>query len=266
MNARFITATVAALIVLGSSAVAEAAPSGREILQRQEAARKITSFTSKATLSTDDGSGARTKSFTWWRKLASDGVRYATLTRFLAPATIRNEAILLRERAGGDNDVLLYLPSFKKVRRVETQSQSSSFMGSVLSYSDVALPHAEDFQAKVLREEKCQDASCWVIEVTPASEKVKASTGYGRFIEWVRTDNAITIRGEYFDKKDTLWKKLEASDVREVDRANRKFLAHQIRVEDVKTKRVTILQLGEVKTNVDIPDTTFSEQNLISER
>lgn len=243
---------------------AEAAPSGREILVKQEAARKIPSFTAKATLATGDSGGAmRTKSFTWWRKLSQDGVHFAALTRFEAPASIRNEGLLLRERNGGDNDVLLYLPSFKKIRRVEPQSQSTSFMGSVFSYADVALPHADDFSAKVLREEKCGEASCFVLEVTPVSEKVRVTTGYGRSVEWVRADVFVTVRSELYDKHDKLWKKLEATDVREVDK--QKWLAHEVKMEDVRDKRVTVLKLSNVKANVDIPDNVFTEQNLATE-
>lgn len=269
MNARgFLAALIGSVTVL-SAANAHAAPSGREILERQEAARKIPAFTSKATLSTVDGGQTKSKTFTWWRKLAADGVHFSTLTRFSAPAIIRNEGILLQERKGGDNDVLLYLPNFKKIRRVEAQSQSSSFMGSVLSYNDVALPHADDFTAKVLREEACpgrEGGSCWVLEVVPASERVKTTTGYARTVEWVRKDNFITVRGEFFDKKDVLWKRLDASDVREVDKKGKRWLAHTVRVEDVKTGRVTVLQFGDVKTDVDIPDSMFTEQSLATER
>lgn len=273
MSARFVrclTVLAAGFAFFAAEARADAAPSGRELLEKQESARRIPSFTSKATLSTSDrGADARSKTFTWWRKLTADGIRFATLTRFSAPANIRNEAILLKERAGGDNEVLLYLPNFKKVRRVESQSQSSSFMGSVLSYADVALPHADDFSAKVLREERCPGADggdCYVLEVTPSADKVKTATGYSRTIEWVRKDNYVTVGGEFYDAKGALWKKLVASDVRMVDRVNKKFLAHQLRVEDVKTGRVTVLQLGDVKTDAAIPDSVFTEQNLAAEK
>lgn len=265
-----VTALVSALTVTASAPAAKAAPSGHDILVRQEAARKIPTFTSKATIATGGrGADTKTKSFTWWRKLGSDGVHFATLTRFHAPATIRNEGLLLRERAGGDNDVQLYLPSFKKVRRVEAQAQSSSFMGSVFSYSDIAVPHADDHQAKVLREERCpgEDAvNCFVVELTPATDKVKTTTGYARSVQWIRSDNYVTVKGEYYDKSDTLWKRLEATEVREVDKANHKWLAHHVKMEDVKEGRVTVLQLGEVKTNVDIGDATLTEQNLATEQ
>jgi outer membrane lipoprotein-sorting protein len=248
---------------------ASAAPSGREILLKQEAARKIPTFTAHATIATGkEGGEMREKGFTWWRKLSADGVHFQTLTRFTAPASIRNEGLLLRERAGGDNDVQLYLPSFKKVRRVESQSQRASFMGSVFSYSDIAQPHPDDYQATVLREEACPNdggPSCYVVELTPATDTVKATTGYSRSVQWVRADNFVTVKGEFYDPQNTLWKRLDATEVREVDPVSHKWLAHRVRMENVPEQRVTVLRIADVKTNVDLADSTFTEQALASE-
>jgi outer membrane lipoprotein-sorting protein len=174
--------------------------------------------------------------------------------------------VLIRE--GTDqNDVLLYLPHFKKVRRVEGQSQSSSFFGSVFSYSDVALPHVDDNTAKVLREEACpgEKLKCWVVEISPATKKIRDRTGYSRTVQWVRQDNWITVAGEFYDLKGKLWKKLRATEVKEVDPKNKKWLPHHIVLEDVIKKRTTTLKLGDVKVNVNLDDSLFTEQNLANE-
>jgi hypothetical protein len=165
--------------------------------------------------------------------------------------------------------VQLYLPRFKKIRRVEGQSQSSSFMGSVFSYSDIAMPHARDYRAEVEREEPCPGehakVTCYVVSVTPATDKVKARTGYSRSRQWVRGDVWQTVKGELYDGKGALWKRLEARDVRLVDRARKKWIAHYLRMEDVRSGRVTVLQLGQVRANVNIDDAVFTEQNLSTE-
>lgn len=265
------TLAAAALLglALGAAPAAAAPPSGREILERQEEARRIPTFQAKATLSTaKEGSAERApKVFRWWRKLGSDGVHFVTLTRFDAPATIKGEGLLLRE-AKGENEVLLYLPRFKKIRLVETQSQSSSFMGSVFSYSDVAVPHAEDYDAKVLREEKCpgdEAHRCWVAEITPSSAKVKDRTGYTRTVQWVRTDNYITVYGEFYDKKNTLWKRLTAAQVKEVDPKAHKWIPQHVTLEDVQAKRVTVLALSDIDVGVKLADDLFTEQRLANE-
>jgi hypothetical protein len=256
------------LILLSSASALAAPPSGKEILERQEDARKIPAFQSKATLLTaKEGDSQKTpKAFRWWRKLGGDGEHYVTLTRFDEPATIRGEGLLLRE-GKADNDVLLYLPRFKKVRRVEGQSQSTSFFGSVFSYSDLAVAHADESNAKVLREDACpgEQLKCWVVEITPARDDVRDRTGYTRSVQWVRQDNYVTVYGEFYDLKGTLWKKLSASAVTEVDPRAHKWLARHVVIEDVPAKRTTVLDLGDVKVNVPLEDTLFTEQSLSTE-
>lgn len=257
------------VVLVVSSAAVAAPPSGPEVLAKQAEARKLSSFQAKASLTTSktDQSDKKSKAFRWWRKLKGDDNRYVTLTRFDEPATIKGEGLLIRE-ADKENDVLLYLPRFKKVRRVEGQSQSSSFFGSVFSYSDIALPHAEENKAKVLREDKCpghEQQKCWVVEITPASDAIRDRTGYGRSTQWIRQDNWITVYGEFFDKKNVLWKRYTASDVKEVDTKGHKWIPHVVQFEDVPGKRMSVLRLSEVKVNGTVGDDLFTEQSLANE-
>jgi outer membrane lipoprotein-sorting protein len=257
-----------ALAVFGTFAmtrdVAAGELSGRDVFLRQEAARNIREVTAEASITTD----AKQKTFTWWRKLGADNVHFKTLTRFHQPAEIRGEGILIDERNQNDNDVQLYLPAYKKVRRVEGQSQSTSFMGSVFSYSDIASPHVDDYKHKLLRSEPCPgDAktSCYVLELTPAGDVVRERTGYSKSIEWVRSDNFVAIQAEFYDVGGALWKRFSANDVREVDTTAHKWLAHETRIEDVKTKRTSVLRFTQVRVNTGIPDSTFTVQNLSRE-
>jgi hypothetical protein len=247
----------------------DAVASGADVMAKAEAARRVRELTASATLTTTGGSGEqRVKSFQLWTKLADDGIRYRTLVRFQAPAEIRNEAILIRERTSGDNEVLVYLPRYKKTRRVEGQSQSSSFVGSVFSYSDIAAQHAADFQHNLLRSEPCPagaGGSCDVVESVPRTEEIRWRTGYARAVQWVRSDNGVILRGEYFDAQNTLWKTSSASDVRLVEPAQQRWLAHTVRMEDHKSGKQTVLRLEQVQVNSSIPESTFTPQALARE-
>lgn len=260
--------SVAALALAGAFAVVPEASAGeltgRDVFLRQEAARNIREITADASMTTD----AKQKTFTWWRKLSSDNVHFRMLTRFHEPAEIRGEGLLVEERSQGDNSVQLYLPAYKKVRRVEGQSQATSFMGSAFSYSDIATPHVDDYKINLLRSEPCPaDAkvSCFVLELLPATDVVRERTGYSKTIEWVRSDNFVGVQGQLYDAAGALWKRLWASDVREVDPASHKWFAHELKIEDVKSKRVSVLRFTNVKVNSGIPDATFTVQNLSRE-
>jgi hypothetical protein len=268
MSSRALGVLAAAGFVLSTSGASGGALSVDEVMRRNEEARRVRDITSSATLTTTrEGEDAKTKSFTWWRKLSDDGVHFHILTRFALPAEIRGEGILIDEHAT-ENEILLYLPRFKKVRRVEGQSQSASFMGSVFSYSDIADPHARDSRHALLRSEPCPGSPgtpCHVVESTPATDAVRERTGYARTVQWIRSDNFVTVQGELFDARGVLWKKLTATDVREVDPKDHRFLAHTVRIEDVRSKRATVLTFSEVKVNAGIPDATFTQQSLARE-
>ncbi|NDG84059.1 MAG: outer membrane lipoprotein-sorting protein [Proteobacteria bacterium] len=256
-------------LVLASSHAVAGSLSGKEIMTRNEEARKVSEFESKSRLvsGTQDSAGDKIKEFSFWRKVQQDGVHNSTFTRFHSPAEVKNEGILIVENPSGKNDVLLYLPAYKKIRRVESQQQSGSFMGSVFSYSDIATPHVDEYDYKVMKEEKCPSAEgasvqCYQVEAVPANEEVKTRTGYTRSVAWVRQDNFMVVKAEYTNLEGELFKRLEASKIKMVDDKNKKWLAHELFIVNLKTKEFTRLTFENVKVNQGIPDSVFTQQNL----
>jgi hypothetical protein len=264
MNRKFVFAF--SLLALTPSAFAL---SGKEIMTRNEDARKVNEFEARSKLITGNTKDSSTKSkeFSFWRKVQPDGIHNSTFTRFHAPAEVRNEGILIVENGSGKNDVLLYLPAYKKIRRVESQQQSGSFMGSVFSYSDIATPHVDEYQYSVLKEENCptKEAAaikCHVVEAVPANEDVKERTGYTKSVAWVRHDNFMVVKGEYYNLEGILFKRLEASEIKLVDPKGRKWLSHLLFIENLKTGDFTRLEFSKVKVNGGIADAIFTQQNL----
>lgn len=255
------------LTVLGLllSSVAHGGMNAKEIMTKNEEVRKVNDFETRAKLVTGSGSSTKTKDFTLFRKVQSDGIHNHTFTRFHAPAEVRNEGILILENPNGKNDVMLYLPNFKKIRRVESQQQSGSFMGSVFSYSDIATPHVEDFEYKTLGTEKCAgDAklTCTKIECVPANQDIRERTGYSKSVVWIRPDNFMLEKAEYYNLDGKLWKVLKASQIKEVDTKNHKWLAHSLSIVNQNTNEVTTLDFNNVKVNTGLADSIFTQQNL----
>jgi hypothetical protein len=259
---------VLALLTLPTLSFA-AGLSAKDIMIKNEEARRVAEFESHAKLTSgnDADKSEKVKEFTFWRKVQGDGVHNSTLTRFHSPAEVRNEGILIIENANGKNDVLLYLPNFKKTRRVESQQQSGSFMGSVFSYSDIATPHVDDYQYKTLRDEKCPGSEhaqfkCSVIEAIPSSDDIRERTGYSKSMVWVRQDNFMAVKGEYYNLEGELFKRLEASQVKIIDAKNKKWLAHFLTINNLKSHDFTRLEFSKVKANGGIPSSVFTQQNL----
>ncbi len=258
--------TVVAAVVLAASVASAGGPNAREVMAKSVAASSLDHVTLTSTLTIGSMSGdARAKSFTLFRKVASDGVHFRSLARFSAPAEIRGEAVLMDERGNGRNEVLLWLPRYKKTRRVETQAQRASFMGSSFSYADMTTQTVDDYKHEIAKSEACPGdpkSSCFVVVSHPASDAVKANQGYGKKTTWVRSSDYQALQTELFDEGGALWKRIVFSDIREVDTKQRKAVPHAIRVDDLKAKRFSQIVVHKADTNAAVSDSLFTEQSL----
>jgi outer membrane lipoprotein-sorting protein len=247
---------------------AHAEISAVEIMNKNEEARKLGNMEASATLKVSGGTRKPgQKDFTWWRKLNPDGIRFNTLTKFSAPAEVRNEAILLLEKPSGENEILIYFPNLKKVRRVEAQQQSSSFMSSDFSYSDLTAVHVADYDFELKPQEKCPGPEatarqCYLVVGVPKSEDLKIKLGYKKTVSWIRTDNFMLSQVDYYDLAGEKIKRLQAAETRIVDTKLKKFFSHKLRMDQLKKGQRTELDFSLVKTNVSIPDRLFNKQNL----
>lgn len=255
------------LPLLMASLSAQAALDGREIMAKNEEALKLTDFTAKAKLTTQKaGQAEKSKVFSIWRKLKSDRVRYQTLTQFHEPAEVKNEAILFLENDQGENDIFLYLPAYKKVRRVERSQQSGSFMGSDFSYTDITTPHATDYKQKLLKEEPCPSGDgkgkpCYVVEAVPLNDSIRERTGYSKITSWVRKENFMIAKSDYLDLSGKPVKEILFSQAKPVGNKG-KWMSHHVEVKGVKNQGRTVLAFENVKADAGIEDSKFTQQNL----
>lgn len=241
----------------------------KELMLKNEENQKHLDIKSDATLTTSGGTRkSGEKKFESWRKLKTDGVNYMTLTRFSAPADIRNEAILFLEQAGENNEVLLYLPTFKKVRRVEAQGQRGSYMGSDFSYSDVASLHADDYDAEKKEVAPCPAESglgkiqCLHIVATPKTPLIKLRTGYKELHLWIREDILLVTQIEYINEAGEKIKRLLLSDEKLIDPKNKKYFFYHLKMENLMNHQVTTIIYENVAINQGLKDSIFAKQQL----
>ena len=258
-------------ILVSTMCKANDALTGAKILEKNEHNHNYQDCVADAELLTSGGKRKPgKKNFQWWRKLKSDQKSHDILTRFSSPAEIKNEAILILEKAGEENEVFIYLPKFKKVRRVETRSQNSSFMGSDFSYSDVSAIHGDDWEIKKEKNEDCPfdpsaEKKCFVLDLTPKTEKVKLRTGYKQIKMWIRETSFTTDRIHYFDSDGKLIKQLESGDAKLLDEANKRYFSHKMIMTHLISGQKTEMNFSNVKFNVKVNEKIFSKQHLEAE-
>ena len=71
---------------------------------------------------------------------------------------------LLVEQSVKDDDIWLYLPSMKKVRRLVSSNKRDSFVGTDFSYGDVIGHKVQDWEHSIVGEEAVDGFECFIIE------------------------------------------------------------------------------------------------------
>jgi len=180
-----------------------------------------------------------------------------SMIRFLAPADVKGTGFLVWENADRDDDQFLYLPALKQdPRRIASSEKSSRFMGTEFTYEDMENRKVEKDTHTYLRDEEVDGYQCHVVESVP---KEGEESQYGKFISWVRPDIWIPIRIEFYDENMELLKILTVSEIEQIDGI---WTTIESTMDNVQEGRKTILRVGEVQYNLDIPDDYFTERYL----
>ena len=118
------------------------------------------------------------------------------LARFSSPASVAGVAVLTIAGAQGEgDDVSLYLPKLKRVRKVARSDRGKSFMDTDFSYADIGSNGARDEDVKRLPDEKVEGRECFVLE-----GKGDASSPYGTVKMFVDKQTSVPMKVEYADK------------------------------------------------------------------
>lgn len=183
--------------------------------------------------------------------------------RFLAPAEVRGTGLLsLENTSGGDDEQWLYLPAFKKTRRVGQAELGDRFVGTDIFYEDLKRRRVDDYAYTLVGSETVGGQDCWVIESKPSAPKVVKESPYGRTQVWLRKDILFSVRVRFFDRRNEPLKQLETT--RLVAISKQAWRADETTVVDLKRKHRTVLSIIQRDTKAPAED-VFSRRLLESE-
>ena len=171
------------------------------------------------------------------------------LTRVIAPPRDAGQAFL----NDGDN-VFIYNPRLRRVLRLPPSGQSDSFLGSDISYDDLAGDDLrDDFTASVLEE---TDSSV-TLELVP---QLGAPTPYGKINLTAEKPSYAPTKITYFDQRGAAVKENVLSDYAEVDGL---YIPQRFEVRDLLEKgNLTVVTWQDADFGVEIPEACFSQNAL----
>ena len=173
---------------------------------------------------------------------------------FLAPADDKGVAYLKIEHENKNDDMKLWLPNFKKIRRISSKKKSESFMGSDMSYEDMTSRNIDEYTYSILGSEKIDTVDCYILESVPSGIK----TEYSKHISWITKDMHLPIKEESFDKNMELLKSKSIiyQQIKEY------YIMKELHVKNVQRNHQTILKFDNIEVDSGIKDNIFHEKNL----
>jgi outer membrane lipoprotein-sorting protein len=253
--------SLAAVLLMSPATDAQkpAALDAATIMERNFLVSKVTGVRIEATMVLINEKGQqRERRNTTVIALQPNGVDSKFAVKFSAPADISGTAFLQVEHSEGDDDLWIYLPALKKSRRLVASNKKDSFVGSDFSYADVSLPKVVSYRHALQRTEAIDGVECYVIESTPADDTIKANHGYSRKITWVRTDNFVETKVEYYDLAGRLLKTQHVKKPQLVDPKAGRWFALSREMTNHQTGHRTTLDALKLEANVPTPDDLFT--------
>lgn len=230
-----------------------------EIMEKNFVVTKYPDSTSETTMTLTNKAGKqRVRKTFGTTKLEPNAVDNMRMTRFLEPADVKGTVSLLIEHSDKDDDIWIYLPSVKKVRRLVSSNKKDSFVGTDFSYGDVIGHKVKEWDHKLVKEEDVDGKPCYVIESTPKDASIKANTGYSKRVNWIQKDNFVTLKGVLYDEAGELLKETRFTNYTEVDPARHKWQAGQLETRNVQAEHSTVIHIDQLKVNVGVKNDYFT--------
>ncbi|NQV15784.1 outer membrane lipoprotein-sorting protein [bacterium] len=188
------------------------------------------------------------------RSISADDNRQQIIW-FLSPADDKGVAFLKIEHTDKDDEMRLWLPAFKKVRRISSKKKADSFMGSDLSYEDMTSRELDEYTYELKGEKTVDGIDCHILESIP---KEGVTRTYKRFVTYVSKADLVGILDEAYDMRDQLLKRR----VMKYTKQKSYDLPLEIYVENVQKQHSTRLKFTNIEVDTGVEEDLFQEKNL----
>lgn len=181
-----------------------------------------------------------------------------TMLEFLLPKDVKGTKLLTWSFDQDDDSQWIYLPAFRKVKRISSSSKTSSFMGSEFTYEDLRAASPEKYNFKFIKEEKVDGDTIWTYERTS-----KKKSGYSKQVVKASKKYMAAIAVDYYDRSKQLLKKAVMSKFQQFSVGKKSFwYPSQIKMTNLQTKKESILNWKNRKLGTKFNKRDFTKREL----
>jgi hypothetical protein len=176
--------------------------------------------------------------------------------KFIYPEDVNGTTFLSWENENADDTQYLYLPELGRARRIVSNQRNSAFVNSDFTYEDMQRRKTDDCSHELAGSKNINGADCYVVKST---YQKNINSQYTYVVHYVRKDNFVIIKVEYYDKQNRNCKVLEITSLKNISNI---WTPMGLSMVNLREKHKTIITQLEVKYDQNISDTLFNLRNL----
>lgn len=243
-----LTAVLLTAVLLSAAAMAEESAQDISKKSRDRGALNLVGLTAELKLVSTTSEGKTREQVLTTTSKRIEG-RSRVLARFSAPAGVAGVAVLTVEgEAGQGDEVSLYLPKLKRVRKVAKADRGKAFMDTDFAYADIAASGTRDEALERAKDEKVEGRACFAL-----LGRGDESSPYGRVKMLVDQETYVPMQVDYADKSD---KPLKRYRTLKLKTYKGRVLAAESVMENLQTGSKTQLSV------VRVEDATLADEEL----
>ncbi|HSO88144.1 MAG TPA: outer membrane lipoprotein-sorting protein [Draconibacterium sp.] len=177
-----------------------------------------------------------------------------SLVYITAPAKEKGQVFLKRQK-----EMWNWVPNIERMIKIPPSMMMQSWMGSDFTNDDLVRESSliKDYSKKLTGEEKVGDYVCYKVELIPNED---APVVWGKIIMWISKNEYHWLMAEFFDEDGKLVNTEIMSEVKMMD--NREMPTRLEMIPADKPGQKTILIFNNIKFDIKIDETFFSQQNM----
>lgn len=177
-----------------------------------------------------------------------------SLTLITSPARDAGQTFLKRE-----TEMWSWNPSISRLIKLPPSMMSQGWMGSDYTNDDILRESSvvNDYTHEIEGEENIDGRNCYKIKMTA---KPDAAVVWGSQTRWIDKKEYLILRAELYDEEGYLVRTETGSEIKTMDNRTIPTRMELIPAEEPGNK--TIVEIKEIKFNVPIKESFFSQQNM----
>ncbi|MBN2350405.1 MAG: outer membrane lipoprotein-sorting protein, partial [Bacteroidales bacterium] len=179
-----------------------------------------------------------------------------TLIKFISPADVKGTAMLIYDYKNKDDDMWIYMPALRKIRRIVSTEKGKNFMGSEFTNADMSKPNMNDFEYKIIGTAALEGKTCWKIESVCNNDDIAADNGFSKKVSYIEKETYLCHKVEFYDYEGSLFKTQLIQDFRK--QPNGKYFAYRMEMKNEQNGRKSVLLVDKFQIGSNLQEGSFT--------